>query len=377
MKLFFTKAERIRLLGFNDLCVMLLGIFPLAGLAHVLFGGASPGMEMAESASCYGIALAFTAVHWLVSRQVVLQLRNLLSQERYTALRIGLTLTILAASVILISVLAQPLVRLALADTDVPQPSVFYKVVMTFTLIIMVVAAYEGMYFFKKYQQSLLEQEQLAKENMQAQLSVLKQQMNPHFLFNSLNTLVNIIPEDSVKATLFTQRLSAVYRRILEWRHKELITLEEEVRALQDYAFLMKTRFEDKLEVCWHFGAGTQVQCEGDGQCINLPAEVRNYRIVPLSLQLLVENAIKHNVVSSASPLRIDLTLANNRLTVANRLNARKDGDLNSTGWGHQNLQARYEMITEDPVIITQTAERYEVSIPVFPVKQLARAATA
>jgi len=258
-----------------------------------------------------------------------------------------------------------------------PEPPFFFKIVMSYTLVIMVLAIYEGIFFFTKYRQSIIEKERLAKENMQSQLSVLKQQMNPHFLFNSLNTLVNIIPEDRRKATLFTQRLSAVYRRILEWRHKELITLEEESAAVQDYVFLMQTRFEDKLQVCWHYGAGTQVQCEGKGQTMNLPAEFRGYRIVPLSIQLLVENAIKHNVVSSDHPLHIDIKLANNRITVSNPLNLRSGRSLDSTGWGHQNLKARYEMVTLDPVEIRKTTQLYEVSIPILPVKSAVRYATA
>ncbi|WP_083926202.1 sensor histidine kinase [Neolewinella persica] len=377
MKLFFTKAERIKYLGFDDLCVMLVGIFPLAGIGNVLFGGATPGISMWESANCYGISLTFTTLYWVVGRLATLNFRRRLPEQHQTAQRIVATLGVLAIIVVLMSALVEPVLKNVLPEQGIPDPPLSYKIVMAYTLVVMVLAMYEGIYFFTKFKESLLVQERLAKDNMQAQLSVLKQQMNPHFLFNSLNTLVNIIPEDAGKATLFTQRLSSVYRRILEWRHKELITLEEEVRALQDYVFLMQTRFEDKLSVCWTFGAGTPVQCEGEGQALILPAEFRNYRVVPLSVQLLVENAIKHNVVSHEFPLRIDIVLAGNRITVSNELQLRTSQQLNSTGWGHQNLKARYEMVTEDPIIITETDERFEVSIPVFPVKQVRRAATA
>jgi LytS/YehU family sensor histidine kinase len=94
-------------------------------------------------------------------------------------------------------------------------------------------------------------------------------------------------------------------------------------------------------------------------------------------VQLLVENAIKHNVVSQEYPLQIDIVLVGNRISVSNRLHLRTSKELNSTGWGHQNLKARYEMVTEDPVVITESKEHFEVSIPVFPVKQVRRAATA
>ncbi|TXF86008.1 hypothetical protein FUA23_19930 [Neolewinella aurantiaca] len=377
MKLFFSKAERIQYLGFDDLCVMLVGLFPLAGVGNILFGGSTPGISVEEGVNCYGIAMVFTILYWVTGRLVTINMRRSLPEQHQTARRIVSTLAILAVAVLLLSALAEPLVMSVFPEPSIPQPPLSYKIVMAYTLVVMVLSMYEGVYFFTKYRQSSLDQERLAKENMQSQLAVLKQQMNPHFLFNSLNTLVNIIPEDSRKATLFTQRLSAVYRRILEWRHKELITLEDEVKALQDYVFLMQTRFEDKLLVCWHWEAGAQVQWEGSGQGTVVPVAYRGYRVVPLSVQLLVENAIKHNIVSQDAPLRIDITFSNNRITVRNPLNLRSGRKLDSTGWGHQNLKARYEMVTEDEVYIRQTAETYEVSIPVFPVKYMARVATA
>jgi hypothetical protein len=377
MKLFFNKADRIRLLGFDDMCFAVLGLFPLAGLGHLLFGGADFNLPLADNLICFGIAMGFTGAYWLASRFIVLQFRERFSGEDDTLWRIALMQPVLFGAVVIISQTGSFALSLVETRVLIPEPSIFFKVIMSYTLVVMVLAIYEGVFFFTKYRQSSLERERLAKENMQSQLSVLKQQMNPHFLFNSLNTLVNIIPEDGRKAALFTQRLSAVYRRILDWRHKELITLEEEMAAVQDYVFLMQTRFEDKLRVCWRCRAGTRVQCEGEGQTVRLPAEYRGYRIVPLSIQLLVENAIKHNVVSEEHPLRIDIWLTDNRIAVSNPLNLRGGRSLDSTGWGHQNLKARYEMVTEAPVEISQTADTYEVSIPIFPAKSAVRYATA
>ncbi len=388
MQIFRSKADRVHLLGFNDLPVMILGMLPLAWLANVLFGGANPGMDVTESATCYGVAFLFTLVHWLISRQVVMQLRESFPREQQTAVRLGLTFLILALSVLLVSTGTQPFVRWFMQDSGIPQPSVFFKFVMTYTLVIMVVAAYEGGYFFTKYKQSLLEREQLAKENMRTQLAVLKHQMNPHFLFNSLNTLVNVIPEDPATATLFTQRLAAVYRRILEYRHKELIGLEEELLALQDYIFLMQTRFEEKLVIEWRLsdravasmvartqvlppgppkgGEKTEELCSIPKEAPQIPLHLHHHRIVPLSVQLLVENAIKHNVVSSAHPLRITITLDDEQVIVSNPLQLR-DRTLSSTGWGHQNLRARYAALTGREMVIEQTATDYTVYLPILP----------
>ena len=380
MKLFLSKSERIKYLGFDDRCAVGLGIPILAGVAFLMFTNMRNGVSSSYLWYCYLLSVVHVCKYWIALRGAVLFLRVQLPDRTRIGRRITLFLALSAVIVLVIGAISRvtiPYMFPFMVEVGWNNSNIVFDFIVSYTLGIMVAAIYESVYFFTKYQHSVIERERLAKENMQSQLAVLKQQMNPHFLFNSLNTLVNIIPEDSRKATLFTQRLSAVYRRILEWRHKELITLEEEVRALQDYVFLMQTRFEDKLQVCWRFGAGTQVRCEGDGRGIEVPAAVRSYRLVPLSVQLLVENAIKHNVVSTEHPLRIDITLANNRITVSNPLNLRTGRSLDSTGWGHQNLKARYEMVTEDPVEIKSTAEVYEVSIPVFPVKNAVRYATA
>ncbi|MEM9931061.1 MAG: sensor histidine kinase, partial [Bacteroidota bacterium] len=266
--------------------------------------------------------------------------------------------------------------------------SQLFKISITFTLCLMVLAMYESAYFFKKYRHEQVKREQLAKENMQTQLAVLKQQMNPHFLFNSLNTLINVIPEDSEKAMLFTQRLAAVYRRILEYRHKELIPLEEELIALKDYVFLMQTRFEDKLVVKWGmsdrtmnaFLASTQVPSNEEQQCKpykkepTVPSHLAHHMVVPLSVQLLVENAIKHNVVSFDTPLLIEIVLDDAEITVRNRLNLRAR-KLTSTGWGHQNLEQRYQSLTGQSIVIRQSETEYSVSLPVVPPRVAARAA--
>lgn len=379
MKLFFSKSDLQTYVGFNDRWAALLGIFPLAELGNILFIGSQPEMGFWDSFACYGIALVMTIIYWTISRYWVIRLRMWMPEREHTAKRIGITLGVLAFVVVLISAVAQPIIDQINPPIGMDSPSVFYKSVMSYTLVLMVMAGYEGAYFFVKYKESLLEQERLAKENMQAQLSVLKQQMNPHFLFNSLNTLVNIIPEDAEKATLFTQRLAAVYRRILEYRHKELIPLTEELAALQDYIFLMQTRFEDKL--CVQFcvpdsGAQTQVICEDKIAVINAPPFLRHHRIVPLSIQILVENAIKHNVISSEHPLTIKIQLAYDSITVSNRLRLR-ERKLSSTGWGHENLKERYRTITEEKVIIDQTADVYSVSIPILSTRVAHKVATA
>lgn len=382
MSLLLTRADRLRLFGFDDRCALLVGVPLLAGVTFIIFGAAEWSEGSGLLSYCYLASLVHVTLYWAGLRGVMIFLRYHLPEQADITKRmvsyLGLS-SVVVLSLVALSRVVMPVVAPQLVAAGWGVASFTFEFVISFTLGIMVAAIYESIYFFTKYRESEVARERLAKENVKGQLAVLKQQMNPHFLFNSLNTLTNIIPEDGQTATLFTQRLAAVYRRILEWRHKELITLEEEVLALQDYVFLMQTRFEDKLSVCWQLGARAQVQCEDRNSRVAVPPTYRNYRLVPLSIQLLVENAIKHNVVARDAPLRIDIVLTGDRITVRNPLNLRSDSHLNSTGWGHQNLKARYAAVTTEEVLVRQTATHYEVSLPVFPAvpAQRRRVATA
>ena len=352
--MFFSRADRIRYLGFDDRYMLLLGIPVLAVVANTFFVAALPpeALRVHEIGGfCYLIALMYTVIFWFINRQAVLWLRRRYAGPQFITRRIVLSLTV-AVSVILVVELVQQLFVTHMLAPEVaaawPDPGLGFAVLMSFILCLVVLSIYEGIYFFTKYQQSLLEQEKLAKANMQAQLTALRQQVNPHFLFNSLNTLANLIPEDPTKATRFVQRLSAVYRRILEYRHEESVTLGAELAALDDYLFLLEARFEDKLSVT-----------------VDVPDALRGARIVPLAVQLLVENAVKHNEVSRAHPLAIRIGVADDYLVVSNNYRPRS-GAVASTGLGQVNIQQRYHLLTERPVRITANEARYRVDLPLL-----------
>lgn len=157
--------------------------------------------------------------------------------------------------------------------------------------------------------------------------NALKTQVNPHFLFNNLNTLCSIIPENPEQAVDFVQQLSKVYRHILEVKDEKSIPLKEEMAVLEAYAFLLKTRFGDNLEI----------NMEVD------PTKMEDM-IVPLSLQLLMENAIKHNIVSQDKPLKIIVKVIDGNLVVTNNLQ-KKNQIIESTGIGLTNIRNRYKLI--------------------------------
>jgi len=168
----------------------------------------------------------------------------------------------------------------------------------------------------------------LQKENLQSQYDVLKQQVNPHFLFNSLNVLTSLIKLEPDLAEKFSEQLSKVYRYVLENKDNELVDLNTELNFLDAYIFLLNIRFVGKLVVN-----------------LNIPEENRNDRIIPLAMQLLIENAIKHNVMSKQNPLVIDIYVdSENYLNVINNLQERPS-QIVSTGVGLKNILNRYQLL--------------------------------
>ncbi|WP_116107667.1 sensor histidine kinase [Lewinella sp. IMCC34191] len=365
-----SREERIRYLGFDDHWAMALGIPFLAGLAAVLFIAGREGSDYNWSV-CLSFSFMHTLIYWVINRRVVVYLRRRYPGEKDTPRRIQLMTAFSVTFALAVESVLNSLVfpRLDwLVGAGYGAAPLSFEVTVATTLCLMVLAIYESIYFFTRYRQSLLEQERLMRTDVQAQLETLKQQVNPHFLFNSLNTLVQVIPEDTDKAVLFTQRLSAVYRRILEYRHRDLITLEEELEALKDYVFLMKTRFEDKLLVTYS-GGGAQVKSLPD----NFEESVF---LVPLSLQLLVENAIKHNVVSEDHPLRIEIILTAEAVNVVNNLQPRSRRK-NSTGWGQDNLRQRYRLAGGAQATVAVTSTHYRVTLPLLRLENTPEYATA
>lgn len=211
-----------------------------------------------------------------------------------------------------------------------------------------VVAIYESIYFMNELRKSVEEKELLKQESLKAQLNALKTQVNPHFLFNNLNTLVSVIPENPDQAVKFVQQLSKVYRHILEVQDEQSIPLKDELDVMRAYAFLLQTRFGENLDIT-----------------IDVPEEKLKKKIVPLSLQILMENAIKHNIVSSDKPLKVSVSALNGRLVVSNNL--QKKNQVNeSTGIGLDNIRNRCRLLGNEQVEVTESGSNFTVSIPLI-----------
>jgi two-component system LytT family sensor kinase len=181
-----------------------------------------------------------------------------------------------------------------------------------------------------------------------AKFESLKNQLDPHFLFNSLNVLTSLIGENPSQAERFTTKLSKVYRYVLEQRNKDLVPIEEELKFAKTYMELLGMRFEDAVK-------------------FNIPDSISNdaLKIVPLSLQLLLENAVKHNVVSSSKPLTINIYEEANYLIIENTINP-KEAIGKSTKVGLQNIADRYGLITDKGVKIENNNKTFKVSLPLL-----------
>ena len=200
----------------------------------------------------------------------------------------------------------------------------------------------------KSVTQETTKQEFVAKTET-AKFETLKSQIDPHFLFNSLNVLTSLIGENPAQAEKFTTKLSKVYRYVLEQRNKDLVPLSEELQFAKSYMQLLQMRFEDAVEFT-----------------ISVSEEIAQQKIVPLSLQLLLENAVKHNVVSSSKPLKVEIFSANGFLKISNNINPKDSIGKKSTKIGLQNIADRYGLITNKQVEITNNKKTFTVSLPLL-----------
>ena len=201
---------------------------------------------------------------------------------------------------------------------------------------------------YKYYQENKIKEQKIIAGTANAKFESLKNQIDPHFLFNSLNVLSSLIEENPENAQLFTTSLSKIYRYVLEQKDKELVTVAEELAFAKTYMNLLKMRFENSIT-------------------FDLPTnfDSTEAKVVPLSLQLLLENTIKHNVVSEKKPLHIKIYIKDNFLVVENNLQ-KKEVLQDRRGVGLQNIISRYAILSERKVLIDENKESFAVYLPIL-----------
>jgi len=209
-------------------------------------------------------------------------------------------------------------------------------------------AIFYAFFYYRYRQESKVKEQKIIAGTASAKFDALKNQLDPHFLFNSLNVLTSLIEENPQQAQKFTTALSKVHRYVLEQKNNDLISVDEELQFAKTYVRLLKMRFEDSI-------------------VFDIPDESQNpdAKIVPLSLQLLLENAVKHNMVTASKPLYIKVFEENGTLVVQNNLQE-KQTVKKSSGVGLHNIQQRYGILTDRTVEIERTAATFRVRLPIL-----------
>lgn len=216
---------------------------------------------------------------------------------------------------------------------------------IVFFVTVVITAVYYSMGFFRAWRESAVNEERLQKESIKLQYKALKNQVNPHFLFNSLNSLTTLVYQDQDQAVKFIKQLSEVYRYVLQHKDNELVSLEEEIGFSEKYVYLQQIRHDNGLNVKFSV------------------SNVKNRYVVPVSLQILIENAIKHNIVSGEKPLFIEIYDTEEAIIIKNNLQTKKTLN-DSGGIGLNSLKERYAFVADRKVVTKKTEESFIVELP-------------
>lgn len=225
--------------------------------------------------------------------------------------------------------------------------SITYLIVSV-TTTLLINAIFIAITFFQIWKKSLVEKEALKRSILTANIEALKQQVNPHFLFNSLNTLAGLVEENPRIAEAYIHELANVYRYVLQYNQKEIAVLSDEINFAKSYFYLNQIRYGDNIQLI-----------------LNVSEVCLNRNVLSLSLQLLLENAMKHNVISTLKPLTIQITCDDNYLHVINNFQAKLQ-TIKSEGIGLKNIMERYQFYTDKKVEIASNEKQFIVSIPLL-----------
>lgn len=342
---------------YSDLITMAIAVPVMAFVIPIIFFGISFTHAPYYKWNMYIATICISLVMWIGNRQIMVWARKRYPsfsevKKRLLVQSVWMLIYTLTASTVLgyadyyiEAVMLKIPIDCNLRLSDQMYSSFSASIFCT----LVVIALFELGYFMRELKKSIEEKETLKRETLELQLNALKTQVNPHFLFNNLNTLSSLIPENQDQAIEFVQQLSRLYRHILEVKDEKLILLADELSVIDSYLFLLKTRFGNNLVFRQ-----------------DIPEKYRHfYLVAPFCLQLLLENAIKHNVVSSQKPLYISIKTTDEKLIFKNNLQ-RKIQFQESTGLGLNNIKNRYKLLTTRPVEVWQSDNEFIVELPLL-----------
>jgi LytS/YehU family sensor histidine kinase len=226
------------------------------------------------------------------------------------------------------------------------EDDIYLNIVITNLITFLITTIHEAIFFYQQWKYNFSKSVRLEKDSIEAKYESLKMQVNPHFLFNSLNSLVTLV-DNNEAAIKYIENLSEFLRYTLKSRDRELVLVREEVNLAEKYLQLQKSRFKNNLIVK-----------------LDIPESVFHYSVPPLVIQMLIENCIKHNIISRDKPLSIYIYHENNNIVIENNL--QKKNTENSTGQGIKNIIDRYKFFTSRTIQINETSRIFIVKIPLL-----------
>ncbi len=333
----------------NDKWILILGI-PLVGIIiPLIFNRFCFSFLFSEGYRNMLMSLSTTIAIWLGIRKIVIFLWHKYPWEQNPTKHLIFEILMVSGYTLIIGVISYMVARYtAFVELD-SDMSLSISIAITLLITFLITCLHEAWFFYSQWNISLIKTQILEKENIQSQYQTLKNQINPHFLFNTLNTLTTLIEENPGIAVNYVEKTADFLRSILEMKDKEVISLKEEIHIIETFYSLQKERFGDNLKLT-----------------ISLQNDLLKMKIPPLALQMLVENAIKHNIISQNQPLLITIESGNGNF-IHVRNNLQKKGQINySSGIGLQNIQNRYNFLSDKKVEVLETTKVFEVILPLL-----------
>ena len=323
---------------------VIIGIPIVAVILTLLFWFVYQSTPMNEVVVNFFKSLIITGLIWTGCMVIVRYLWKRFPWQRRPREHLGL-LIILIPSWALIVMIGLERLLMALFGIEYPNHDIgMISMIMGLFFTLLITSIYEAAYFYRQWKYNFNISVRLEKDSLEAKYETLKTQINPHFLFNSLNTLMNYL-ENNTKALEYVDNLSDFMRYVLKIRDKEVVMLREEIKMIEKYCYIQKSRFGEKLDIQ-----------------IDVPERYYHYSLPPLVLQMLLENAIKHNVISRDKPLWIKVFVVKEYIYVENKL--QEKFEVPSTQIGLKNIIERYKFLTHKKVDIKETSNIFKVGLP-------------
>ncbi len=343
-----SAKEKLNDIGFRVILIPFFGI--AIPLATNMINNKDPNLWNLKLAYLYTIGIAFLI--WEGNRFLLFTLRAYFDWFNQPVKKIIALLLVIPFYTVPVSVLLLVGWYHIFAKGNVDKDKIFLTTLIIMVCVLFIVHVYETVFLVKEAESDKIKKEQLERAKAEAELEALKNQIDPHFIFNSLNTLSYLIDDDPLKAKQFNESLADVYRYILQNKARDLVLLHEEMNFLYDYFSLHKIRFDRALQMKVSIG----------------DKFIDEYLIPPISLQILMENAIKHNEFCDETPLHFCIQMKDDMLEVTNNLRT-KILHRPSSKIGLQNLSERYKLTTGKEIIIEKTEGMFTVRLPVLKIE--------